>query len=150
MNSSIPILGNNSNININSNNNNNNNNLNEVPNLLKSSFSNLTSSLKDKTKMFDYNENVEEMALKKPNFLRTSQTLKDIVGVINSPNSTSKSCTIIIKWIDYSVLSLVVHSTWGNLEKVGLTEVQIFDKKSKKIDILECHVFNGNDEGINK
>ena len=97
MNSSIPILGNNSNININSNNNNNNNNLNEVPNLLKSSFSNLTSSLKDKTKMFDYNENVEEMALKKPNFLRTSQTLKDIVGVINSPNSTSKSCTIIIK-----------------------------------------------------
>jgi len=98
MNSSIPILGNNSNININSNNNNNNNNLNEVPNLLKSSFSNLTSScLKDKTKMFDYHENVEEMALKKPNFLRTSQTLKDIVGVINSPNSTSKSCSIIIK-----------------------------------------------------
>lgn len=44
----------------------------------------------------------------------------------------------------------MVHSTWGNLEKVGLTEVQIFDKKSKKIDILECHVFNGNDEGINK
>lgn len=51
---------------------------------------------------------------------------------------------------NFSVISFVIVSTWGNNEKVGLTEIQIFDKKGKKINIIECHVFNGNEEGINK
>lgn len=52
--------------------------------------------------------------------------------------------------LDYSVISIIILSTWGNTEKTGLTEVQIFDSKNKKIDIIECHVFNGVEDGINK
>jgi hypothetical protein len=51
---------------------------------------------------------------------------------------------------NYSVISFIIQSTWGNLDKVGLTEIQIFDKKGKKINIIECHVFNGAEDGINK
>ncbi len=51
---------------------------------------------------------------------------------------------------NYSVISFLIQSTWGNLDKVGLTEIQIFDKKGKKINIIECHVFNGAEDGINK
>ena len=48
------------------------------------------------------------------------------------------------------MISIVILSTWGNLEKLGITEIQIFDNKNKKIEIIECHAFNGQDDGINK
>jgi hypothetical protein len=48
------------------------------------------------------------------------------------------------------VISIIIISTWGNQDRLGLTEIQIFDSKNKKIDIIECHVFNGNEDNINK
>jgi len=36
------------------------------------------------------------------------------------------------------------------MSKCGLTEVQLFDEKNRKIEIKECHVFNGSEDGINK
>ena len=43
-----------------------------------------------------------------------------------------------------------MNSNWGNMGKCGLTEVQFLDEKNKKVEIKECHVFNGSSEGINK
>jgi hypothetical protein len=51
---------------------------------------------------------------------------------------------------DYSAISLHVHSNWGNLGKCGLTEIQLLDEKNRKIEIKECHVFNGSEDTINK
>ncbi len=67
-----------------------NNNLNENPNtnILKSSLSNLTSSIKDKPKMYDSNEAIEE-SFKKPTMVKTTKVLKDKPNILNSPSATS-------------------------------------------------------------
>ena len=74
----------------------------DVPNILKSSFSNHITTNKDsKTKVFEHNEILEEASmssLKKPmNLLRTSQTLKDRISgasVLSSPSTTSKQLNL--------------------------------------------------------
>lgn len=83
---------------------------------------------------------------------------KDVIGKLYSDKrdknielfSNLKDKTDLSHISNYSVISFLILSTWGNTEKVGLTEVQIYDRKGKKINIIECHVFNGAEEGINK
>ena len=62
-----------------------------------------------------------------------------------SSNNSKKN-----KFNNYSALSLIINSNWGDLNKVGITEIQLFDIKKRKIPISECHVFNGNEENIYK
>jgi len=71
-------------------NNSNNNSNNEIPNILKSSFGNLPSNIKNKSKVFEHNESIDEYNPKRTNnLIRTSQTLKDKTSVLNSPSPTS-------------------------------------------------------------
>ena len=51
---------------------------------------------------------------------------------------------------NYSVITLIIISNWGDLNKVGITEIQLFDNKKRKIPISEVHVFNGNEENISR
>ena len=62
-----------------------------------------------------------------------------------SSNNSKKN-----KFNNYSALSLIIISNWGDLNKVGITEIQLFDIKKRKIPISECHVFNGNEENISR
>ena len=62
-----------------------------------------------------------------------------------SSNNSKKN-----KFDNYSALSLIIISNWGDLNKVGITEIQLFDIKKRKIPISECHVFNGNEENISR
>ena len=62
-----------------------------------------------------------------------------------SSNNSKKN-----KFNNYSALSLIINSNWGDLNKVGITEIQLFDIKKRKIPISECHVFNGNEENISR
>jgi hypothetical protein len=43
-------------------------------------------------------------------------------------------------------------SNYGNSDKIGLTEVQIFDRTNKKINIIDCKIDSteGNEIGIIK
>jgi len=50
----------------------------------------------------------------------------------------------------YSIITLIIKSNWGNLHKVGITEIQLLDIKNRKISISKCEVINGNEENISR
>ena len=47
--------------------------------------------------------------------------------------------------VDYKSITINLISNYGHPEKIGLTEIQIFDRTNKKINILDCRI--GNSEG---
>lgn len=51
---------------------------------------------------------------------------------------------------NFSVISLHIVSNWGHKAKVGITEIQLYDSKKRKIQIADCHVFNGNEDEIGR
>lgn len=51
---------------------------------------------------------------------------------------------------NFSVISLHIISNWGHKAKVGITEIQLYDAKKRKIQIADCHVFNGNEDEIGR
>ena len=59
----------------------------------------------------------------------------------NSKTTTSKN---------YSVVNIVIKSNWGNKTKTGITEVQLYDHKHRRIPIAVCHVFNGSEDNIGR
>jgi hypothetical protein len=64
-----------------------------------------------------------------------------------NPTSSIKSKS---SFENFSIISMKILSTWGNNESVGLTEIQLLDNKFKKINIIECHIYNGEEEGLSK
>ena len=78
----------------------------------------------------------------------TSSTNNNYTNYLNTDISSNNSKKN--KFNNYSALSLIINSNWGDLNKVGITEIQLFDIKKRKIPISECHVFNGNEENIYK
>ena len=49
-----------------------------------------------------------------------------------------KNCTLIIN----------ISSNWGNKKYLGINEIELYDKKNKKIKISECIVIGGNNQNI--
>ena len=78
----------------------------------------------------------------------TSSTNNNYTNYLNTDISSNNSKKN--KFNNYSALSLIIISNWGHLNKVGITEIQLFDIKKRKIPISECHVFNGNEDNISR
>jgi hypothetical protein len=70
--------------------------------------------------------------------------------IFNNPFGTSQSSNYNIILDSLSSVSFVIISNWGNVEKVGLTEIELFDTNCKRVEIMECQVSNGSDTGIAK
>ena len=65
------------------------------------------------------------------NNLYTEENVNDIKINVNN-------CTVIIN----------ISSNWGNKKYLGINEIELFDKKNKKIKISECIVMGGNNLNI--
>ena len=63
--------------------------------------------------------------------INTEQNKNDIKINVNN-------CTIVIN----------ISSNWGNKKYLGINEIELFDKKNKKINISECIVIGGNNQNI--
>ena len=57
---------------------------------------------------------------------------------INDIKINVNNCTIIIN----------ISSNWGNKKYLGINEIELFDKKNKRIKISECIVMGGNNQNI--
>ena len=73
----------------------------------------------------------DEPSDNKNNKINTEQNKNDIKINVNN-------CTIIIN----------ISSNWGNKKYLGINEIELFDKKNKKIKISECIVIGGNNQNI--
>ena len=121
------------------------NNVNANPNITNSSQNKATfsSSMKETNK--EYNT-LEDDNFSSTNVKNEFKGNKESVSAIKSNLSIIKNKII----LDYSALSININSTWGNLTKCGLTEIQLVDEKNRKIEIKECHVFNGSENYISR
>ena len=69
---------------------------------------------------------------------------KNNINKINTDEKTNdikinvKNCTLIIN----------ISSNWGNKKYLGINEIELYDKKNKKIKISECIVIGGNNQNI--
>ena len=68
---------------------------------------------------------------KNNNINNTEENKSDIKINVNN-------CTIIIN----------ISSNWGNKKYLGINEIELFDKKNRKIKISECIVIGGNNQNI--
>ena len=66
------------------------------------------------------------------NKIYTEENKNDIKINVNN-------CTIIIN----------ISSNWGNKKYLGINEIELFDKKNRKIKVSECIVIGGNGQNIN-
>lgn len=57
---------------------------------------------------------------------------------VNDIKINVNNCTVIIN----------ISSNWGNKKYLGINEIELFDKKNKKIKISECIVMGGNNLNI--
>ena len=73
----------------------------------------------------------DEIIDSKNNKIYTEENKNDIKINVNN-------CTIIIN----------ISSNWGNKKYLGINEIELYDKKNKKIKISECIVIGGNNQNI--
>ena len=74
----------------------------------------------------------DEIIVSNNNKINTEENKNDIKINVNN-------CTIIIN----------ISSNWGNKKYLGINEIELFDKKNRKIKISECIVIGGNNQNIN-
>ena len=80
---------------------------------------------------YPINERKEEIIDSKNNNMITEENKNDIKINVNN-------CTIIIN----------ISSNWGNKKYLGINEIELFDKKNRKIKISDCIVIGGSNQNI--
>ena len=123
-------------------------NLNTMNNINNNKFFNKHNGEDDKLRS-SWNSKSESKNLKKIVKFNDNNDQKSSIIRSNSNSKSPLSSNEIIL-LDCSMLTIIILSNWGNQYKVGITEIQLFDTKFQKINIIECHVLNGNDHSISK
>ena len=133
---------------------NNKNNVNNIINNNKSEINNENNNTTNKINNNNNNSNIKNnntnsnFNINNSNNINNNNIKNNKLSNYNFTESNNAKNTK--KLINYSVITITIISNWGNKDKVGITEIQLFDSKDRKIPISECHVFNGNEEHIGR
>ena len=126
---------------------------------IKSSISTLSSTNSSSSLNKHYKCPIVSFSAIKQKFFSTTTSLNNnnnnnsnylLTDFSSNKNNDPKQKKNNINNNNYSIITLIINSNWGNLYKVGITEIQLFDSKKKRIQISECHVLNGDEDNISR
>ena len=123
------------------------NNKNKSNNLNSKNYVRGNSTLSNRIKSLSFQNNklTNYAIVKYPmNEIKENEIIENKDSKINTEENKNdikinvKNCTLIIN----------ISSNWGNKKYLGINEIELYDKKNKKIKISECIVIGGNNQNI--